>query len=249
MKSALILQSNYIPWKGYFHAINKVDVFVMYDDVQYTKNDWRNRNLIKNKSGLQWLTIPVETKHKSCQKINQAKIVPSNWAQKHLLSIKHNYAKASYYKYYIPFFEDLYSNCNFRYLNDLNRHFLTKICDLLEIKTPIVLSSDYDLQSKDKTERIVEMCTKINATDYYSGPAAKSYINEPKFYDANIELHYFNYCNFPTYQQLYLPFLHEVSIIDVILNTGPNAKKNIETVDNEILNDWQIANRDKILSF
>lgn len=235
MKSALILQSNYIPWKGYFHAINNVDIFVMYDDVQYTKNDWRNRNLIKSKMGLQWLTIPVETKHKSCQKINQAKIVPSNWAQKHLSSIKHNYAKASYYKYYLPFFEELYNNCNFRYLNDVNRYFLTKMCDLLEIKTPIILSSDYDLRSTDKTQRIVEMCNKINVTDYYSGPAAKSYINNESFETADIKLHYLDYCNFPTYQQLYLPFLHEVSIIDVILNTGSNAKKNIEKIDTQAL--------------
>ena len=236
MKSALILQSNYIPWKGYFHAINEVDVFVMYDDVQYTKNDWRNRNLIKSKMGLQWLTIPVETKHKSCQKINQAKIAPSNWAQKHLLSIKHNYAKASYYKYYLPFFEDLYNNCNYRYLNDVNRHFLTKICDLLEIKTPIVSSSDYDLRSTDKTERIVEMCNKINAKAYYSGPAAKSYINNKFFEETAIQLHYFDYCNFPTYPQLYLPFLHEVSIIDVILNTGSDASKYIQKIETQVVN-------------
>jgi len=231
MKKALILQSNYIPWKGYFHAIKEVDVFVMYDDVQYTKNDWRNRNLIKSKMGLQWLTIPIETRHKSCQRINQAKIVPANWAQKHLLSIKHNYAKAAYYKYYIPFFEELYNNCNHRYLIDVNRHFLTNICRLLEIKTSIVQSSDYDLKSTDKTERIVEMCSKINATDYYSGPAARSYINTELFNDADIQLHYFDYGNFPAYQQLYLPFLHEVSILDVILNTGPDAKKYINKID------------------
>jgi len=228
MKKALILQSNYIPWKGYFYAINEVDVFVMYDDVQYTKNDWRNRNLIKSKNGLQWLTIPVETKNKSCQKINEAKIVQSNWAQKHLSSIKHNYAKATFYKQYIPFFEDLYNNCNSRYLIDINRLFLTSICNLLEIKTPIIQSSDYNLKSTNKTERIVEMCSKLNITDYYSGPAAKTYIETNLFDDSNIRLHYFDYGNFPTYQQLYLPFLHEVSILDVILNTGSNAKKYIE---------------------
>jgi hypothetical protein len=228
MKKALILQSNYIPWKGYFYAIKEVDVFVMYDDVQYTKNDWRNRNLIKSKSGLQWLTIPIETKNKSCQKINEAKIVNSFWANKHLLSIKHNYSRATYYKQYIPFFEDLYNSCKSNYLIDINRIFLTKICELLEIKTTIIHSSDYDLKSTNKTERIVEMCSKINVSDYYSGPAARAYIETDLFDRANINLHYFNYGNFPTYQQLYLPFLHEVSIIDVILNTGSDAKNYIE---------------------
>ena len=228
MKKALILQSNYIPWKGYFHAINEVDVFVMYDDVQYTKNDWRNRNLIKSKTGLQWLTIPVETKHRSLQKINQAQIVPNNWALKHLSSIKHNYTKASCFKEYISFFEDLYHHCNYKYLIDVNRYFLTSICELLDIKTPIVQSSDYNLKSTNKTERIVEMCSKLNVTDYYSGPAAKAYIETDLFIDANIGLHYFDYANFPTYQQLYLPFLHEVSVIDVILNTGSDAKKYIQ---------------------
>lgn len=224
MKSALILQSNYIPWKGYFHAISKVDVFVLYDDVQYTKNDWRNRNLIKSKMGLQWLTIPVETRHKSLQKINQAKVVPTNWAQKHLLTIKHNYAKAAYYKYYLPFFEDLYNNCKYRYLVDVNSYFLANICNLLDIKTTIVQSSDYDLKSADKSERLVEMCNKINVTDYYSGPAARSYIKDELFNEANIDLHYLDYSNFPAYKQLYLPFLHEVSILDVILNNGSEAK-------------------------
>lgn len=228
MKKALILQSNYIPWKGYFYAIKEVDIFVMYDDVQYTKNDWRNRNLIKSKQGLQWLTIPIETKNKSCQKINEAKIVNNFWACKHLASIKHNYTKAKYYKQYIPFFEDLYNRCNSKYLIDINRLFLTNICNLLDIKTPIIHSSDYDLKSTNKTERIVEMCSKINVTDYYSGPAANAYIDVALFDNSNINLHYFNYGNFPIYQQLYLPFLHEVSIIDVILNTGPDAKNYIE---------------------
>ncbi|HVZ95255.1 MAG TPA: WbqC family protein, partial [Chitinophagaceae bacterium] len=131
MKKLLITQSNYIPWKGYFDAINSVDEFVIYDDMQYTKRDWRNRNKIKTANGLQWLTIPVEVKGKYLQKIKDTKISSSKWNKEHWNAVKINYATASFFKQYKDFFEALYLNCNKAYLSEINFLFLTAICNLL----------------------------------------------------------------------------------------------------------------------
>ena len=108
MKKVAILQSNYIPWKGYFDIINMVDEFILYDDMQYTRRDWRNRNQIKTVDGVKWLTIPVESKGKFFQKINETKVSSSKWAQEHWKAICLNYAKAPYFKTYEPLFADIY---------------------------------------------------------------------------------------------------------------------------------------------
>src|SRR4051812_22240537 len=111
MKKVAILQSNYIPWKGYFDLINMVDEFIIYDDVQYTKNDWRNRNKIKTPNGLLWLTIPTRQLSLS-QKIIDTQIADNHWNKKHLSTIKQFYSKAPFYKLYQSFIEELYMKCN-----------------------------------------------------------------------------------------------------------------------------------------
>ena len=157
MKKIAILQSNYIPWKGYFDIINMVDEFILYDDMQYTKRDWRNRNKISTPNGLQWISIPVETKGKFYQKINETKIEDKSWVDKHWHSIQGNYAKAKYFKDYAPIFNEVYNVCRDEvYLSNVNYRFLTTICDILGIKTKITWSSDYTL-ADGKTERLVEL--------------------------------------------------------------------------------------------
>jgi hypothetical protein len=220
-----ILQPNYIPWKGYFDIINMVDIFVIYDDVQYTVRDWRNRNKIKTKNGLIWLTIPTDGTQNMI--IKDVKVVwDRKWNIKHWKNIVVNYSKAQYFKEYKDHFEELYLDLKDQYLWEIDLKFIELIAKVLGINTKIILSSDlkYD-RNLTKTERLIAILKDLNATSYLSGPSAKSYIDESLFKKENIELEWMDYSGYPEYPQLYPPFVHEVSIIDLIFNTGPNASK------------------------
>ena len=224
MKKVAIVQSNYIPWKGYFDLINSVDEFILFDDMQYTRRDWRNRNKIKTSQGLIWLTIPVQVKGKYFQTIKETEISDKSWAQPHWKSILNNYVRADYFADYKEIFEDLYLNCNEKFLSDINYRFLVKICNLLGIQTQISWSTDYAIVN-GKTERLVSLCKQAGATEYISGPAARDYIDEDLFQQENIKLSYIEYHNYPEYRQIYPNFEHGVSIIDLLFNQGVNAKK------------------------
>jgi hypothetical protein len=226
-KKILITQSNYIPWKGYFYAISEVDTFIIFDDMQFTKRDWRNRNVIKTKDGLKWLTIPVESKNKYFQRINETKVSDNNWHIKHLAILKQNYAKAKKYKESIGFIENLYMQNHSTYITEINRAFLTKICLYLGFEREILLSSDFEL-AEDRTDRIIDLCKKLNGTDYYTGPSARSYIENEKFTLGGINLHYFDFNGFPEYPQLYGDFIHSVSILDLIFSCGIDSKEFIK---------------------
>lgn len=223
-KKVAIVQSNYIPWKGYFDLINFADEFILYDDVQYTKRDWRNRNKIKTPDGLMWLTIPVEVKGKYFQKINETVISDPRWYQKHWKAIVHNYSNAQYFSEYREIFEDLYLSSNERYLSQVNYRFLSVICKFLGIDTKLLWSTDYNLAG-GKTERLVSLCKQAKATEYLSGPAAKDYVDEELFRNEGMVLRYMDYSGYPEYNQLFPPFKHQVSIIDLIFNEGPDATK------------------------
>lgn len=223
MKKIAISQSNYIPWKGYFDGINTVEEFVLYDDMQYTRRDWRNRNKIKTKDGIKWLSIPVEVKGKYFQKINETKVSDMGWAQDHWNTIIHNYRKAPYFELYKDFFEDLYLNTNEEYLSRINYRFLTAICGLLDIKTKFLWSSEFELLD-DRNERLLDICKKREATDYYTGPSSKFYMDDPLFSQHGVTVHYFDNSGYPEYTQQHGDFDHAVSIIDLLFNEGPNAK-------------------------
>ena len=143
-KIVAILQSNYIPWKGYFDLINRCDVFVLYDDMQYTKNDWRNRNKIQTKQGLKWLTIPVR-QEKLSQRINETKISDARWSRKHWATITHNYTKAKYFNDYKGLFEDLYLNMQEQFLREVNYRFIVAINNIIGIDTVLKKSSEFKL--------------------------------------------------------------------------------------------------------
>ena len=219
-----IVQSNYIPWKGYFDLINLVDEFILFDDMQYTRRDWRNRNLIKTPAGPKWLTIPVAVKGNYFQKINETTVSDPRWAGKHWKSIVNNYSKARYFELYRELFESLYLGLEERFLSRINYLFIDAICKTLGISTRISWSDDY-ASAEGKTERLVSLCRQSGATTYISGPAARDYIDEALFSDAQIELQYMDYSSYPEYSQLSSPFDHRVSIIDLIFNEGPEATK------------------------
>jgi len=221
-KKVAILQSNYIPWKGYFDIINSVDEFILFDDAQYTKRDWRNRNKIKTPTGLFWLTIPVEVKGKYNQAIKDTIVKNDEWRKSHWKTISINYSKSKYFDLYKSIFEKLYIDSTNTKLSKINYEFIIEICKILGIKTKITWSMDYDLV-EGKTKRLINLCAQTNATIYFSGPAGKDYINEESFRTAGIKLSFMDYSGYPEYRQLYPPFIHQVSIIDLLFNEGPNA--------------------------
>jgi len=228
IKRVAIVQSNYIPWKGYFDIINMVDEFILYDDVQYTKNDWRNRNRIKTGNGVKWITIPV--RHKTLfQKIYETRISNIIWNKKHWKSICQWYGKAKYFEIYKDMFQELYLGSNDVYLSKVNHRFITNICKILGIHTKITWSMDYQV-SGDKTERLVDLCKQTRATEYISGPSAKGYLDEVMFRSEGIGLRYMDYSGYLEYNQLYPPFEHAVSVIDLILNEGDDACNYMKTM-------------------
>lgn len=223
MKKIAILQSNYIPWKGYFDLINMVDEFIIYDTVQYTKNDWRNRNKIKTANGLLWLTIPARQEHLN-QLIIDTKISDKTWAKKHWKSIVQNYSKSTYFKEYKDIFEELYLTCDEEYLSQINYKFIITINEILGIMTKIRWSSEFELVD-GQTERLLKICKDCNADSYLSGPAAKDYFDEDLAKQENIQVEWMDYSGYGEYNQLFPPFEHGVSILDLIFNEGPNATK------------------------
>ena len=222
MKKIAILQSNYIPWKGYFDLIASVDEFIIYDEMQYTKNDWRNRNKIITQNGVEWLTIPVriESLH---QKINETVISDKNWTKKHLATLQTNYGKSKCFKEMKDFIFSLYQEAGkTNNLSEINVKFIKSICIYLGIDTKISRSTDYDLV-KGKTERLVDLCRQAKATNYISGPSAKEYIDKKLFDDKNITLEWMDYSDYKEYKQLKTPFVHRVTILDLIFNEGLNS--------------------------
>lgn len=224
MKKIIITQSNYIPWKGYFDSINMTDEFIIYDDMQYTKRDWRNRNQIKTREGLKWLTIPVEVRGKYLQKINETKISDPEWGKNHWNTIVHNYNKSEFFKKYSEIFENIYLNNTEEYLSRVNLKFIEAVCEILGIKTTFIWSSEFNLL-EDRNERLVDICKQRGATDYYSGPAAKAYMDLSLFEKENIKVHWFDYSGYPEYRQQFGEFAHTVTILDLIFNEGPDTKK------------------------
>lgn len=220
-----ISQSNYIPWKGYFDNIALVDEFILYDDMQYTKRDWRNRNKIKTAQGLKWLSVPVEVKGKYFQKIKDTRVSNKDWNINHLNILKNNYSKAKCYKEVLPFVEDLYINAGkLETISEINFHFLRSICEYLEINTKISFSSDYELLPEGKTERLVDLCEQVSGKEYFTGSAAKAYMEEELFTEKGIKVTYYDYSDYDSYEQLYGDFEHGVSILDLLFNKGVESK-------------------------
>ena len=223
-KTVAIVQSNYIPWKGYFDLINRVDEFILFDDVQFTRRDWRNRNRIKTRDGLAWLTIPVRVKGRFLQTIKDTVISDPQWNRRHWNTLVHHYARARHFREYEAALQQLYLDSTETHLSDVNFRFITAICGMLGIRTRISRSMDYHLID-GQTARLVDLCKQANATDYLSGPAAKAYVNEDLFRQAGIALHWMDYSGYPQYRQRFPPFEHRVTILDLLLSEGQDAPK------------------------
>ncbi|RUR08736.1 WbqC family protein [Legionella sp. km772] len=224
MKKVAIVQSNYIPWKGYFDLIAAVDEFILYDCMQYTRRDWRNRNQIKTPQGIQWLSVPVSVKGKYYQSIRDTLIDGPAWAHDHWKTLVQNYRRAPHFDEIAAWLEPLYTQLTYSHLSSLNRQFLEAICNYLGIKTLLTDSANYQL-GEGKTEKLVNLCVQAGATEYISGPAALNYLDEHLFAEKNIKLTWFDYSGYEEYPQLWGEFTHGVSILDLLFNCGKNTEK------------------------
>ena len=221
MKTVAILQSNYSPWKGYFDIIHDADVFIFYDDLQFTKNDWRNRNKIKTAHGSKWLSIPVGTS--ADRLIYEVEMEDVRWQRSHWDSLRQQYAKSPYFKLFRAFLEDVYLGRHWTNLSELNQYLIRTIAsDILKISTQLGDSREFQL-SGQKLDRLLDLVVRSKATRYVSGPAAKGYVDPARFDKLGIELVWKDYSNYPEYTQVYPPFEHGVSILDLLFHTGPDA--------------------------
>ena len=221
----VILQPSYIPWRGVFEQIARADVFVFYDDVQYDKRGWRNRNRIKTRDGVQWLTIPVHSRGAQIDKIPICEIEidwEQPWNERHARALHMAYARAPYYKAYAPWLEEVYARRPLR-LADFTIPMTIELAHHVGIKdTRFMRSSELEGIGGQKTERLIQILTRLGADHYISGPAAREYIEEDRFKSAGITLEYMEY-QYPEYTQLYPPYDAFVSVIDLLFMTGPRA--------------------------
>lgn len=234
---AVILQSNYITWKGYFDLIHDADIFVFYDEVKYTKDDWRNRNKIYTKNGIRWLSIPVY-RDAVKQKISEVIIKDSRWQEKHFKSIYLGYKSAPFFSQLEPVIVDIYKSNEWKYLSEMNQYVTKKIATILGIKTPFVNSKDYVLHT-DRMERIYGLLRQVGADEIITGERSKNYLGdkgEELFLSNGFKLTYKKY-KYPAYKQLSNPFRNDVSILDLIANIKLDEIKNyiweVKSPDNE----------------
>lgn len=228
MTVAVVLQPSYIPWRGVFDLIHRADVFVFYDDVQYDKHGWRNRNRVKTPQGTQWLTIPVKAKGNVSEKvlIRDVEIdTRQPWAKKHLATIRQNYGKAPFFDRYWPAIEGWYANAPAS-LADFDITTTRAIAELLGITDTRFVRSSELAATGDRNERLVSVLQKVGAKHYISGPSAKDYIDEAQFRDAGIGLEYIVY-DYPEYEQPHPPYDPAVTVLDLLFVKGPEAPEYI----------------------
>jgi hypothetical protein len=218
-----ILQSCYIPWRGYFDLIGMSDIFVVYDDVQYRKNHWHNRNRIRDAHGTPWLTMPVSLPRGLNTKIEEVNIDPVS-LERHWRTISQCYASAKYFREYAGIIGAMYKEAStLNTLSRVNVYFLKNLVQLLGLKAQFLLSSDLCVDG-DKTGRLVSICQSLGADRYLSGPAARSYLDTKRFEAVGIGVEWMDYFDYRPYPQMWPGFEPFTSIIDLIFNTGADAR-------------------------
>ena len=231
-KKIAVIQSNYLPWKGYFDIIRSVDVFVLYDEVQYTKRDFRNRNSIKTKQGVQWLTIPVANKGKYLQKVCETTTSEHSWLSAHPKSLMHAYAHAPYFTEVFEVIKQAYEEIKDEvYLSKINFKFLKTILSYLNCPTELVWSMDIPKNTEGKNDRLLEIVKALNGNHYLSGPAAKEYMDVDFFKTNNITVSFADYSGYPSYNQPFGEFVPNVSILDLLFCEGRSALNFMKKMD------------------
>lgn len=225
MTAVAVIQSNYIPWKGYFDIIHDVDLFVFYDDVQYTKNDWRNRNRVKTANGLTWLTIPVGAHNDKC--IDEIRLADQRWQSKHWATLQQAYSRAPFFSDYRDFWAHVYLESDWPRLSELNQFLIKTISkEMLGVQVEFEDVRSFRL-GEGRVGRLLDLLRQIGATRYVSGPTARDYLDVSRFAEAGIQVVFKDYAGYPAYPQPFPPFEHAVSILDLLFCCGPRAAEYI----------------------
>lgn len=221
MTRLVVLQPSFLPWLGHLDQYDWADVFVLYDDTQFDKNGWRNRNRILTPNGVGWLTVPVKTKGLN-KPLNLEVLInnQNSWQKKMLASIRQSYSKTPYFSTYFPGLENALS-APYDYLIDLNLSTFRWLTESLRLPWKVVRSSELEIAGR-KTERLVAICEKFQATDYLTGDAAKDYLDESQFDQAGIEVHWHDYRH-PVYEQGKDEFVPYLSVVDLLFREGPRS--------------------------
>jgi len=218
---AVVLQPGYLPWLGFFDQMYKSDVFVIYDDIQYDKHGWRNRNRVKTAQGVQWLTVPILIKGQDNPLIKDVLINNKvDWRRTHLKTIKQSYSQAPFFDNYFGMFKGIYSK-EWEYLIDIDMTFIFALMEELGLTTKIEFSSKLGIMGKG-TRRLVDICLYLGASEYLTGDAAKDYLDESLLCQNGVKLQYHHYQH-PVYNQLYGEFVHYLSVIDLLFNHGKES--------------------------
>jgi hypothetical protein len=218
-----IHQPEHLPWLGFFNKMYLSNIFVLLDNVQYEKNYFQNRNRIRTSKGFCWITVPVLTKGRSSQLIDEVRINPleRDWPQKVWRTLEQNYRKAPFYSDYAPFLKGIYCDQKWEKLVDLNISIIKQLAKWQDIKTPLVRASDMGVEGQS-TDLLLRICQKLKASAYLSGKSGRDYLDESKFTEENIQVFHQNFVH-PIYQQLYSPFLPQMSVIDLLMNHGKES--------------------------
>lgn len=229
-----IIQSCYVPWKGFFDLIGRCDEYVIFDRAQYVKRHWHNRNRIRAATGVEWLTIPVITRGRYEQPIDEVEIEKS-WAEKHWRGLELAYRRAPFFESLAPTVRGWYERAdNEKRLTDVNALFLREIVNLLGLGTRIVRDTAYPVRGS-KTERLLEIARAAGADRYLSGPSAKAYLDDTLFTAAGIEVEWMSYEGYPEYPQLHGGFEHAVSVLDLLFCSGPDARRHLHALPANVL--------------
>jgi hypothetical protein len=214
-------QPHYLPWMGYFDKIRRSDAFVFLDNVQYKKREFQNRNKIRTREGWIWLTVPVITKDRYLQKISDVAVDPdASWQEAHWKSIEHNYVRARHFTEYRDLFAAAYGR-RWEKLQDVNIHLTEMVLKIFNVSTPVYRESSLDVHTTS-TQRIVDICRKLNADTYLSGTGGKDYMDEQLFADNGITLLYQDFKH-PQYTQAFDGFEPYMAMIDYLFNCGPDG--------------------------
>lgn len=227
-RTVVITQSNYLPWRGYFDMLRSADEVILLDSVQYTRRDWRNRNLIKTASGCVWLTVPVEVKGRYHQAVDETRVSDVTWAESHRRTIDLAYRRAAHYADVAAWFDPLLAGLSAQpMLSQINETLLRAICERLGLTMPIRRCTDLldreAMRTLDPTERLVQLALAAGADRYLSGPAAMAYLDVSAFTARGVSVDWMSYDGYPEYPQLWGAFEPRVSVIDLMFNTGPDA--------------------------
>jgi hypothetical protein len=227
-------QPAYLPWLGYFDRIAASDLHVVLDDVQYEKNSFINRNKVRTAAGSCWLTVPVKASGNFRDlRIDNLRIVNDpRWSRKHWRTIEQNYCRARYFADHRDFFAAVYSR-QLDKLIDLTTMINAYLLRAFGIRTRLLRSSSLALVER-KSALVLEICRRVKALIYLSGPLGRAYLDCSSFAQAGIEVEFHDYRH-PSYSQVHPGFEPYMAAIDLLFTHGPAARDVFRTTRRELV--------------